>query len=987
MTRSAQERPSASGELTHRWSTRLARATLRGAGPVLESRSVGNALLVHPRGFVDSRALNFTQSLAADPQHTLVVLDLPASPKDAVWETLARALDRRGRSFRLVPGRGTREDVSRAAQWLADRLERIVLAPDGAVLPAAGGALFVPAHHGAGWLRYRPNLPSIPDSRRFPTPHWEFSVPDRPRPTGTGGVVEPLPGGVWLRGAWDEARVAGHRGRLVDRLAGHPQLLAVALGSPGEAALPLEEIAAFWRGLPSSARPLVRFIPYGPVAVPEGAVLGQVLADLIGQRIAVHPGIPVAGPDGSVPRIRTLLRDGGLGWPPYAEEFGFAPRTQTGGRPMAPVPLSVRAPVGDLPSVGPGVYQYAPDAVLEVVQSGLWVRPPTEPRDGHSVRCAPAHPPSPAIVYDETDPASVDRMRSIAHELLRGLDPSFSRDSRVMPSSHAGRVLAGDVPSATAGAPSAWRAPALADPGTAEGWLVDDLAGRHPLPPAADDRGGTWTDGPQAPPPAPEAGPLGQEGAAGPAQRPPTLLLAAQPQPPQSADRTPVPPTATPVPGPDLPESPPPPTARATAQTRPEEPPAGPPPPTAGPAEPPPGPPEPPAAEPPSSPVQGPSAQDPPAEGPSAQDPPAPARLQPPAAAATGAPRIRLESPTPGPVAPSPDPAPRPVGDTGDGPAGDGPAPRPAPAEAPREASGPGADRVPRAQPAPGPAADVAPPRKGVERERDWLRRSLGARYDTAAAFVSRVLSESPGLHGGPRNSASDALTDLAAVRLYLSGATAALDAAIRSGAPGPHVPLARCAASGLRRLPSYRGAAVLRATLGARERAWYAEGAADGAPVTEHSFLAALTTVRPGLPGTTDILVWSLTARRTALIVPEIPDRVLFAPGTRFKVLRVLDGDRPAVLLRELSESEVENGRLSGGRVPIDEIAVAGLEQAHAFWKKAEEDPEGQAGDPLPDEHADAFRAAPGLLQTEPRGSQRPAAPTGTLPQKGAKP
>ncbi|MFG2828509.1 hypothetical protein ACGFWI_13790 [Streptomyces sp. NPDC048434] len=981
MSWTRHEQPTARGEFLHRWSARLARATLRGTGPALESRSIGNALLVHPRGFVDSRALTFTEQLAADAQHTLVVLDLPASPQDAVWETVARALDRRGRSFRLVPGRGSREDVRRAAQWLADRLERIVLAPDGAVMPAAGGALFVPAHHGAGWLRYRPNQPPDPDSRRFPKPQWEFSVPDQPRPTGAGGMVEPLPGGVWIHGAQGETAVAGHRARLVDLLAGHPHLLAVALGSPGEPALPMEEVAAFWRGLPSSARPLVRFVPYGPVAVPGGAPLGQALADLLGQRIAVNSGLPVAGSDGSEPEIRTLLRDGGLGWRPYAKEFGFTPRAQTGGRPVAPVALSTRAPVGDIPSVGPGVYQYAPDAVLEVVQSGLWVRPSTEPRDGDTVRTVPAAPPHPAIVYDETDPAATDRMRSIAYELLRGLDPAFSRDSRIVPSGAAGRVLAGEAPSAAVGSPAAARrAPAPAASGTADGWLLEDQAAAgHPRPPASDGRG-TWTDGPQTPRPVPALGPAGPawpEEPAGPAQQTPVVPLTRQPLVPQPAYRTPVPPTAAPVPGPDLPRAPTPPTARATAQAGPDKPPVGPVPPPAAPL-------GPAAAAPPPPP----SAQDPvPAQDPAAPGLPAPAaRLPSPAAASTSAPRIRLESSTPGPGAPPPGPAPRPAGGTGGGPAGGESAPGPAPAEALRRQPGPGPHHVPQAQPEPGPTANVVPPEKGVERERDWLRRSLGPRYDTAAAFVTRVLSESPGLHAGPRNAAGDALTDLAAVRLYLSGATSAIDAAIRSGAPGPHVPLARCAASGLRRLPSHRGATVLRATLSPLERAWYAEGAL----VTERSFLAALTTMRRGLPGTTDILVWSLTARRTAPVASEIPDRVLYAPGTRFKVLRVLDGDRPAVLLRELSASEAEDGRVSGGRVPIDEIAVAGLEQVHALWKKAEENPEEQLNDPLPDEHADAFRTAPGLLQTEPGGPdgpQRPADPAGTLPQKGATP
>ncbi|MEU6220132.1 hypothetical protein ABZ845_21835 [Streptomyces sp. NPDC047022] len=987
MARLPHERSFARGESAHRWPTRLARAALRGTSPALESRSVGNALLVHPRGFVDGRALTFTQRLAADPQHTLVVLDLPASPEDSVWETVARALDRRGRSFRLVPGRGAREDVNRAAQWLADRLERTVLAPDGAVMPAAGGALFVPAHHGAGWLLHRPNKPSVPDSRRFPKPQWEFSVPDQPRPTGTGGTIEPLPGGVWIRGGGQEPADDADRRRLVDLLAAHPQLLAVALGSPGRPALPLEEVAAFWRELPSSARPLVRFIPYGPVAVPDGTLLGQALADLLGQRVAVHTGIPVAGADGSLPEIRTLLRDGSLGWRPYADEFGFAPRAQTGGRPMAPVALNTRAPVGSAPAIGPGIYQYANDAVLEVVQSGLWVRPPTEPGDGHTVRSAPVHAPFPAILYDETDPASVDRMRSIAHELLRGLDLSFSRGSRVVPSGEAGRVPeAGSSPMAVTSHAPARSAPVLSAPGSADGWLTHAPTVEQPFP-TAPDGDGSRALGPAAPMPALTAGPHGQEaGPRGGRHRRPALPPVSQPEPTHPAPV--VPPTATPVRGPDLPEPLPLPGARATARTQPGEAPAAPVPPPAAPVPPPADPVSPPPVPVPSSapPADPGAAVPPPSPGRPPGAPPAPApRLEPPAAAPPGAPRIRLETSTPGPVpSPSPGPSPRPADGTGQRSAGGRPDPGPATAGRPEQAPVPGTTGLPRAQPEPSAAADVAPPKQGVERERDWLRRSLGTRYDSAVGFASRVLSESPGLHAGPRASAGDALTDLAAVRLYLSGATAVIDTAIRSGAPGPHVPLARCAAVGLRRLPSYRGAALLRATLSSRQRAWYAEGSV----VTERSFLAALTMVRRGLAGTTDILVWSLTARRTALVVPEIPDRVLFPPGTRFKVLRVVDGDRPAVLLRELSESESDDTDRAGGeRVPLDEIATAGLEQVHAFWKKAEQDPEVPMGDPLPEEHADAFRAAPGLLQAEPGGPPRPAVRSGNPPQKEGKP
>ncbi|MCX4428690.1 hypothetical protein [Streptomyces mirabilis] len=995
------DRPAARGDFGHRLSARLSRMAPGAGGPALESRSVGTALLVHPRGFVDSRALNFTRRLAADPQHTLVVLDLPASPEDAVWDKVARSLARRGGSFRIVPGRGTREDVKQAAQLLADRLQRVVLAPDGTVVPAAGGALFVPASHGLGWLRYRPGMPSVPESRRFPKPQWEFSVPDQPRPTGAGGMVEPLPGGAWIRGTWEDAAAPEHRQWLIDQFVGHPDQIGVALGSPGTSALPLEEVSAFWDTLPPTARPMVRFLPYGPVAVPSGTPLGQALADLLGEPVVVHAGVPTPGADGGAPVVRTIGRDGRLSWRPYAEQFGFLPRSQTGGRAQAPLPLNTRVPVGDIPAIGHGVYQYAPDVVLEVVQSGLWVRPAVEPPDRHTVRSAPADPVYPAILYDETNPMAADRMRYISYELLRGLDPSFGRQGRIMPSSEAGRFPEGGPPPLPPGGP------VPAAPGPADGRVLEAAPRTEGTAPSPLGQESAWTDLPAAR--TQEAAPAPGRPAQ-PPQRPddlpPSRVPTSQPGPEQPAPQLSVVPTARPVAGPGLPALPPVATGRAavppphetavpaapSAPAAPDQTNSPPPvptdPPPSAPVPPAPVPTDPPPSAPAIPPVPGSPSPSVPTVSPSAEPthvpPPAPEPAPAPGPASapgpSGAPRIRLESPSPQPVRPAPQP-PAAAADAAEDDAL--PAPQPVAAPPPVPSRPQGGD-TPRVQPSPAPAADVVPPEKGIDRERDWVRRSLGARYDTAAAFVTRLLSESPGLHGGPRNSASDALTDLAAVRLYLSGATPAIDAAIRAAATGPHVPLSRCAATGLRRLPSYRGGALLRATLSAAERAWYRESMA----FTERSFLSALSAIRRDLTGNTDILIWSLTARRTALVLPEIADRVVFPPGTGFKVLRTVDGDRPAIMLRELSMPEVdEQGRIGEGRVPLDEIALAGLEQIHAFWKQAGDDPE-RTGDPLPDAYAEAFRAAPGLLQTPPRtpdGPRQPESSAGTLPQKGA--
>ncbi|MEU2743683.1 hypothetical protein ABZ656_52695, partial [Streptomyces sp. NPDC007095] len=745
MARQSGDRPVPRTEFGHRLSAALASAAVRTGGPPLESRDVGNALLFHPRGFVDSRALTFAAQLAADPQHTLVVLDLPASPAETVWETLARALDRRGDSFRLVLGRGTREDVKRTAQWLADRLGRLVLAPDGAVLPAAGGALFIPAENGLGWLRYRPNSSSHPDSRRFPKPQWEFSVPDRVWPTGAGGMVEPLPGGVWIRGTWENAAVgaATHRQQLVDLLVGNPDLIAVAIGSPGTSALPLEEISAFWNTLPTSARPLVRFIPFGPVAIPDGAPLGQALADLLGQRIAVYAGIPAPGADGHPAEMRTLQRNGALGWRPYADEFGFTPRSYSGGSAMPPVPLNTRVPVGAISAVAPGVYQYAADVVLEIVQSGLWVRPPTEPRDGHAVRSAPADPAYPVVLYEDSDPMAADRMRFTAYELLRGLDPSFGERSRIVPASEAGRFPDG-YPLPMAGpALTGSQGASLAAAGQASGRvLADPATGQGALPPSSGDRD-RWTDeSRQAPPAGPAHGPEPVprwESSAPPVAGP----LTSQPDSGGPGWQSAAPPTARPVSGPDVPAAPTVAARDAAPQTpRPPAPPAPGPPvppsvPTArdavpqvppSPAPPAPVPPAPTAPPPPSEPAD-PSRPQPPvpiwpvseessppepvaSPSPSAADPtptvldlplqpdaPAPtspARTDPqPAAATPGFAHIRLEASTPEPVVPRSQSPAGSGSDTGSGLGGDtgpGPGPEPGPGV------GPGAG--PRPEPA-----------------------------------------------------------------------------------------------------------------------------------------------------------------------------------------------------------------------------------------------------------------------------------------------
>jgi hypothetical protein len=248
----------------------------------------------------------------------------------------------------------------------------------------------------------------------------------------------------------------------------------------------------------------------------------------------------------------------------------------------------------------------------------------------------------------------------------------------------------------------------------------------------------------------------------------------------------------------------------------------------------------------------------------------------------------------------------------------------------------------------------VIPREGGLAKERDWLRRNLSKQYDAAASSVARILSEHPGLRAGTSASDSDVLTDLVALRLYLTGKVAGLDAAVRAGRVGPHVPLARCAASGLRRLPSYRGPLRTRVALTGDQVQWYG----NRSLVTEWSFLPAVASSKLDLPGTAEILIWSMTARRTGLLDPSHPDQMVFQPGTSFKVLSLGTGpDGPRLQLRELTRTEVAPDGTVQSMPAHDEVAAAALEEAGKAWRQA--DPV----EVLPADRRDWFASPPGLL------------------------
>ncbi|MDH6218666.1 hypothetical protein M2283_006000 [Streptomyces pseudovenezuelae] len=215
-----------------------------------------------------------------------------------------------------------------------------------------------------------------------------------------------------------------------------------------------------------------------------------------------------------------------------------------------------------------------------------------------------------------------------------------------------------------------------------------------------------------------------------------------------------------------------------------------------------------------------------------------------------------------------------------------------------------------RVQPLPRAAARIIPTGgRGIARDRVRLWSEYGRRYRRTMSAMARAVEEarSPGgshpdddgvniVDDGVR-----ALADLAAVHLYVAEEWAWLDPAQLEGTLGAHLPLARCVASGLRRLPAYQGPAKVRIDVADSVVRWYR----DHPIVVDQGFWSAMTSAAAVSAGGPGYLVWSLTGRRTDAVDPYTPERVVFLPGTRFKVLQVLGGLRPVVLMREMFPQE----------------------------------------------------------------------------------
>ncbi|QUF07816.1 hypothetical protein KCV87_08605 [Actinosynnema pretiosum subsp. pretiosum] len=188
----------------------------------------------------------------------------------------------------------------------------------------------------------------------------------------------------------------------------------------------------------------------------------------------------------------------------------------------------------------------------------------------------------------------------------------------------------------------------------------------------------------------------------------------------------------------------------------------------------------------------------------------------------------------------------------------------------------------------------VPPEHRSTEMERDALRRMMGERYGEHAAVACRHLAERP----SDPEAFEAVVTDLAAVSAFLTQDHELLTEAFRTGRLGRLWPHAAGVVSGLRRLPVHQGV-----TVGWGE----ARRLRTGDLLTDAAVLS--TVAGPSMPvdGRVEFVVWSTTGRRVTVVDSfgsVLQERVLFAPGTVFKVLAVVEPEETTpmqVMLQEV--------------------------------------------------------------------------------------
>jgi hypothetical protein len=893
----------------------------------------------------DASSVGFAAALPPEPSRTTVVVDASAAGAlDALdADILRRLVDRLNgdgprsamRDVRLVAARAGGPDSSGApplAARLADWLGVGVIAPDGGLIALRGGELFS-VGPGAGWLDFRRGSSPQWTGPRYPAPVWQAALPRefqlrrpralaRLRPSAPPVTVTAIPAGLWVRASGSTPLAPADLGYGVPVESARPVVL---VGAPGEPTPDVPELADFFASLPPDLRKSAVLASYGqdPDAY---AILVQNLADRLRRPIHAYHALPHYAVDGTR-RFALFSTTGRPDRLADAPEWVHLPGTaQVRVMPVEePSALSASRPVGGT-AISESTVTGEPEVTGPTAGAPALAGPAiAAPPPGSSIRTADPNP----LSFTPADP------------VMRQGDPNTTLVdpivSQVAPHTAAvGTVVRQGDPNTTLVDPIVSQvAPNTAAVGTVvrqDDTIVSPAReasvrqhGDPVVRPSTPDRGASTTAlvtvdarGFLRPCGPARQSAMARDGIPAPSARPGAYASGTDPavSGPHPDDRLARPSAALTVSGPAanplvtggpaelrtvvstvVPE------ARSAAHTVTVRSRAAAPP---GQAD------RPPKVKPvahtplsrPSLTEMEPDAGTVPAQPRSVKHVAPPAPLSVPIAGATDESDVSSQAVQPHEPVATPRPSPDPVPDHE-------PDLVPVPVQ-------PVADRLP---------AEIdrlwLAHRVSTPEDRQAFRASLGWRYDAAASSVARLLAEQPGLRGA--GDADEALmTDLAAVRVFAMGDRAEFVVSVRSGGSESDRPFAVCVAAGLRRLPSFQGVVVC----GGPADPEAANAYRLGQELMETAPWTAFDAVDAHLPGATEFLLWSATARRLSGFAESGPHaEVAFLPGTVFRVLAV--DPEEASPVRRVLLAEIPAGR-SPKQTWFDRV-LARLEEAAA--------------------------------------------------------
>ena len=298
----------------------------------------------------------------------LVIMD--AMAPESVGELAGRlrsVVPRRWQSVRLVAPNAAADPDDCPARELSDLLDAEIIAPDGELVVLPNGTLFVsdtapdgrPAVAGAWWL-FRPRQSPARLGRRYPVPRWEVALAASAGRESTDVVMEDVPCGLWVH-----LPPAVRVDDLAFSVPMRARNVLLLVSRPGEPGVPAAQVDQLVRALPDVLRDHLIVVPYGDQPLADGH-LGRVAARAANQIVRVRTGLPLFVPGGGS-RVVAVGSNGAPTWSPFARELLWAP---DGGTRI----LKYNVPVPNLTAVAPSQFALDGRWLVEVVESGLWIR-------------------------------------------------------------------------------------------------------------------------------------------------------------------------------------------------------------------------------------------------------------------------------------------------------------------------------------------------------------------------------------------------------------------------------------------------------------------------------------------------------------------------------------------------------------------------------------------------------------------------------------